>query len=229
MVKSELVKRSPLRIFEKSIHGGLGAGNIGMLVSPKGVGKTACLVHIATDKLFCDEHVIHVSFAARVDHIISWYEDIFGEIAKKRSLESAVDVHDEIIKNRVIMNFNQHGIRTEQILKSIKAMIDDGHFAADMIIFDGYDLSHAGPEDLSAIREFAVQSNAEVWFSVSVPEGRGAVDFIDPFVGDVAVIITLEYVGDHVHFKALKDHEIEEPQDMHLMLDPKTLLIAEDD
>ena len=70
MVKSELIKRSPLRVFEKSINGGLGKGNLGVLASRKGVGKTACLVHIATDQLFNDKHVIHVSFSSRVDHIV---------------------------------------------------------------------------------------------------------------------------------------------------------------
>ena len=32
MVKSELIKRSPLRIFEQSIHGGLGKGEIGVYI-----------------------------------------------------------------------------------------------------------------------------------------------------------------------------------------------------
>ena len=52
MVKAELIKRSPLRVFEQSIHGGLGRGNIGVLASPKGVGKTACLVHITPISTF---------------------------------------------------------------------------------------------------------------------------------------------------------------------------------
>jgi KaiC/GvpD/RAD55 family RecA-like ATPase len=110
MVKEELIKRSPLRLLEKSIHGGVGAGNIGVIAARKGTGKTACLVHIATDQLFQGKHVIHVSFAGRTDHIISWYEDIFGEIAKKRNLENAMEIHDDLIKNRVVMNFNQEGV-----------------------------------------------------------------------------------------------------------------------
>ncbi len=234
MVKSELVKRSPLRIFEKSIHGGLGKGNLGMLASRKGVGKTACLVHIATDQLFRDKHVIHVSFSAKVDHIISWYEDIFREIAKKRDLESAVDVHDEIIKNRVIMNFSQQGLKTEQILSSINAMICDGHFAADTVIFDGYDIEKAADGDLELLRAFAEESGLEVWFSVSLPEAdplfneQGIPPIIEPFLSSIAVLITLRFVGDHVRFQAVKDHDEPEPVDMHLMLDPKTLLVAEE-
>ncbi len=120
MVKAELIKMSPLRILEKSMHGGLGKGNIGILASRKGVGKTACLVHIATDKLLQGKPVIHISYSSRVDYIINWYEDIFTEIAKRRNLENAVEVHDEIIRKRVIMNFKQEGTRTDQILKSVR-------------------------------------------------------------------------------------------------------------
>jgi len=52
MVRKELINRSPLRILERSTHGGVGKGNIGIIAARKGVGKTACLVHIATDQLF---------------------------------------------------------------------------------------------------------------------------------------------------------------------------------
>ena len=102
MVKTELNKRSPLRILENSIHGGVGKGNLAVIAARKGIGKTACLVHIATDQLFRGKHVIHVSFSANTSHIISWYEDIFNEIAKVNNLEHAMEVHDDIISNRII-------------------------------------------------------------------------------------------------------------------------------
>jgi len=233
MVKSELIRRSPLRIFEKSIHGGLGNGNIGVIASRKGVGKTACLVHIATDKLLRGKHVIHVSFSSKVDHIISWYEDIFREIARKRNLESAVDVHDELVKNRVIMNFNQEGLKTEKILKSLRAMIQDGHFAADCIIFDGYDIEIAEAEDLRAIEDFAKQIDLEVWFSISLKgeeplfNDQGVPNIVVPYLDSLAVVVTLVYKGDYVHLQVVKDHGTIDLKDMNLKLDPKTLLIAE--
>ncbi len=39
--------RSPLRLLEKGLHGGLGIGNIGVLVAGHGVGKTPLLVGVA--------------------------------------------------------------------------------------------------------------------------------------------------------------------------------------
>jgi hypothetical protein len=234
MVKKELIKRSPLRLLEKAMHGGLGPGKVGVLASRKGVGKTACLVHIATDKLFQGKHVIHVSYSSRVDYIINWYEDIFKEIAKKRELESAVDVHDEIIKNRVIMNFKQEGAKTEQVLKSLEAMIVHGKFSANALIVDGYDFSLASSDDLDQYKAFAAKLGLEVWFAASL---RGPEPIFDeggrPHVlkcclNEIDVLITLSFKDNFVRLFLVKDREFEPAGELSLRLDPSSLLIAED-
>lgn len=234
MVKTELIKRSPLRILEKSIHGGLEKGNIGVVASRKGIGKTACLVHIATDRLLQGQHVIHVSFSGRTDHIINWYEDIFKEIAKKRELESALDVHDEIIKNRVIMNFSQDGVTTEQIINGLDAMIRSGNFAADVIVVDGFDFEKASAEGFVALKEFAKDLGVVLWFSASLKgeepvfNDRGIPQELEDMLDQVEVLVTLRYEKDHVQLRLVKDHNRENIEDLHLQLDPKTLLIAEE-
>lgn len=232
MVKEELIKRSPLRVLEEAIHGGLGRGNIGVLASPKGVGKTACLVHIATDKLLQGRPVIHVSYSSRVDYIINWYEDIFSELAKKRKLESAVDIHDELVKNRVIMNFKQDGTKTEQVLRSLEAMISFGKFRADAIIVDGYDFSLGASDDLSRFKAFAENLGLEVWFSASLKENGAPIygqDGMPALLKDAAaaidVLITLHAVGNHVELRVVKDKDHPAPGLLKLKLDPKTLLI----
>lgn len=233
MVKSELIQRSPLRILEKSINGGVGRGNIGMIASKKGVGKTACLVHIATDKLFRDRHVIHVSFSKRTDHIISWYEDIFNEISKRKNLENALEIHDEIIRNRVIMNFNQKGIDVSQILKSLEAMIVNGNFKADAIIIDGFEIEQMSVEGLNRLKEFARGLNLEVWISASLRKEDPVFDEngfpyeLKDVVSGIDVLVTLKYDEQNVRMDVIKDHDNPSPFDSHLYLDPKTLLILD--
>jgi len=234
MVKSELITRSPLRILEKSIRGGLGKGNIGIIASRKGIGKTACLVHIATDKLLQNKHVIHVSFATKTDYIVEWYENIFKELSKKRELENAVDVHDEIIRNRVIMNFNQYGVTTEQILKSVEAMITSGNFAAESVVVDGYNFEHATPEGLDIIKAFAKRLGLEVWISASLKgqeplfDEKGLPNELKNIMEKIDIMITMRYVEDHVQFTLVKDNDIYPSRDLHLKLDPKSFLIIEE-
>jgi hypothetical protein len=178
--------------------------------------------------------VIHVSFSARTDHIVNWYEDIFREIARKRELESAVDVHDALIRNRVIMNFNQEGIKAEQILQSLEAMITSGNFAAEAIVIDGFDFSKATSEDLQLVKDFAQNLDLEVWFSASLRGDEplfnddGSPLELIPFYDVITVLITLQFKGEYVHLDLVKDHHEIGVKDLHLRLDPKTLLIAEE-
>ena len=61
MYRKFLNARSPLRLLEKGLHGGLGKGNLGLVLAGRGVGKTACLVGIALDDLLRGGHVLHVA------------------------------------------------------------------------------------------------------------------------------------------------------------------------
>jgi len=235
MVKTHLIKRSPLRILEEATHGGPGRGALAVLASPKGVGKTACLVHIATDKLFQGKSVIHVSYASRVDYIITWYEDIFKEIAKNHRLRGAVAVHDDIIKKRVIMNFKQDGMRTEQVLRSLEAMITGGKFNAEAIIVDGYDFGLAEPSDLAKFKAFAGRMGLELWFSASLKDAGepllrpdGTPVLLAGHVGEIDILITLQSKGDAVEIRVVKDRDHPPAGVLPLKLDPKTLLIAQE-
>ena len=234
MLKIELIKNSPLRILEKSVHGGVGRGNIGVLAARQGVGKTACLVHIATDKLFQGKHVIHVSFAVSPAHIISWYEDIFEELARRLKLENAMDIHDEIVKNRVIMNFNQEGVPIEKVGASLRSMIRDGGFATDCLIIDGYDFEKGSPADLVVFRQLAADLGLEIWFSASLREKEVSFDaqgfpaVLTSYLEHIAVFIYLKADEGAIRLELKKDHEHIPQTDLHLRLDPKILLITDE-
>jgi KaiC/GvpD/RAD55 family RecA-like ATPase len=233
MVKSELIQKSPVRILEKSIEGGLKKGNIGIIASRKGIGKTSVLVQLALDKLFQERKVIHVSFVTHTSYVISWYENIFNEIARKKNLDGVLEVHDEISRNRVLMNFNQETVTKEQLLKSIKAMIVDGGFGAESLIIDGYDFAKADKSMIQAVKAFAVEMGLEVWYSCTVMGAEPLFDHNDiPLVlkdllDSIAVVIVLEPKSDYIHLTVSKDHDRLKPEDLSLKLDAKTLLIAE--
>ncbi len=232
MVKEELIEKSPIRVLEKSIHGGLKKGNVGVIASRKGVGKTAVLVQIALDDLLQGKHVIHVSFKAHSSHVVDWYEDLFEEVARKRKLEHMRDVHDEIVKNRVLMNFNQDGIGTDQFRRSLGAMIREGGFKADCIIVDGFDFSRGDTAHIKAIKEFARTESLEVWYSCTLPTSgdertkEGVPAILKDYMDSIDVLISLDPMPDYIHFSVIKDHDRINPEDLKLKLDPKTLLIA---
>jgi Rad3-related DNA helicase len=230
MVKDDLIARSPVRTFEKTIGGGLKAGETGLISSPSGIGKTSVLVQIALDYLLRNKKVIHVSFTKHADYVTSWYENIFAEFTKKKNLEGERDIKDEIVKNRVHMNFNQDGQSVEMILRSLRAMIKDGGFSAEALIVDGMDFANITPDRLAQIKAFAQEVKLTVWYScnVSGPDGydkRGIPAVIAGNLDDIDVVIVLEPLSDHIKLSVSKDHGNFNPAGEPLKLDPKTLLM----
>ncbi|MCX7726655.1 MAG: hypothetical protein N2053_07375 [Chitinispirillaceae bacterium] len=232
MIREELIKRSPLRIFEKSIHGGLGKGKIGVIAACKGVGKTACLVHIATDQLFQGKYIIHISFAPDTNHIVSWYEDIFQELSSRYKLDNAMDIHNEIVKHRIILNFKQEGVSILQIRQAIISIVKDAKFNADTIIIDGFDFSKVTPEEFTIFKELAEEISLEIWFSATLNgspiKPNGIPELLEKFINSIAVLIILETKNGFVHLNLVKDHERMVNEELHLRLDPRILLIAEE-
>ena len=233
MVKDELIQRSPVRVFMNSIHGGLGAGELGIIASPSGIGKTSVLVQIALDKLLQNHKVIHVSFTQHNDYVLAWYEDIFDEFIKKKNLEDEQDVKNDIVKNRVLMKFNQDGLTVDQILRSLRAMIKDGGFSAEHVIVDGYKFSANEKEKIAQIKDFAKELGLSLWFSCTVKDEpfydkKNIPVLIKDYAELFDVIIVLEPKHDHIELAVSRDRDIASPEHLALRLDPKTLLILEE-
>ena len=233
MLKEELIKRSPLRIFKESIRGGLEGGELGLVASLSGIGKTSVLVQIGLDKLLRGQKIIHVSFTRHNDYVLAWYEDIFDEFIKKKNLENEQYVKNEILRNRVLMRFTQEGLSTEQILRSLKAMIRDGNFNAETVIIDGYDFSAKGREHIELVKAFAVEMGLSFWYSCNVDGEKQNYNssnipiLIEDYVNLFDVVVVLVPKTNHVNLAISKDRETLNPEHKGLKLDPRTLLILE--
>ena len=232
MVLKELIQRSPLRIFENSIHGGLKAGEIGVIASQSGIGKTSVLVQIALDKLLQGKKVIHVSFTQR-DHVLAWYEDIFDELISKKNLENSIEIKNDLIKNRVLMNFNQDGVSWDQIVKSLRAMVVEGGFAAEAIIIDGLDFSRVNHERIANVKAFAKEQGLAIWYSCTVKDEGPQYDkeniplLLKDFADLLDIVIVLNPKTDHIELSVSKDRDAHDTKALAMRLDPRSLLILE--
>ena len=244
MVLNELIERSPIRVLMNSIHGGLKSGKLGLIASPRGIGKTSVLVQIALDKLLQGKKVIHISFTRHTDYVLTWYENIFDEFIQKKNLENKQDVKDEIVKNRVLMKFNQEGTTASQILQSLSALIRDGGFNANSVIIDGLDFDTTGEAQIAAYKKFAGEMDLSVWFScnagVKKPfyDERGIPLAVKGYPDLFEVIILLDqkpepapgYIALSISRDKLPAGDsggTETGTRLALKLDPKTLLILE--
>ena len=232
MIKEQLIKRSPMRVFEETLDGGLGVGQLGVLTARKGVGKTASLVHIATDTLLRGQNVLHISFADDPKHIVTWYEQVFREVAKAYKLENELDVHDDIIRHRLILHFKQPDISFEEIkanIEQVKAGFDGD---PQLIVVDGIPFEKSSPNLLEKWREFAQESKVAIWFSATLHREKLDIDEhgipapVNKFYDLLEIIIMLNPQKDYIDFNLLKSHQNGSDKKIRIKLDPKTLLIS---
>ena len=233
MIKEELIRRSPIRLFERSIQGGLKPGETGIIASQRGVGKTAVLLQLAMDKLLQGKKVIHVSFAQLRQDLFIRYEDIFDGFIAGKNPESEEELRNEIVKNRVLMNFNQDGMTLDMVVKSLRAMISEGGFAADTLIVDGFDFSRTDRGYVSRLRDFAKDMGLSIWCNCTVNGGEPRYDdanvptIVKDFIDLIDVVVVLEPKPDHVELSVSKDRSGPSGKGPATRLDPKTLLLLE--
>jgi archaellum biogenesis ATPase FlaH len=225
MVKQELIDRSPVRFLEKATNGGLQAGEIGILTSKKGLGKTSVLVQIGLDMLFQDKNVVHVSFNQQSDFVMTWYEDIFTEMAKKKNLNDASDVKADIVRKRVILNFNQDTFSASHVIKTLKALAEGG-IKTDALIIDGLDSNKLTETAAAEFKAYAKGAGAVIWFSANTEGSTLANVLPEPLVKTVDAVVHLAQKPDTIQMDVLKFRN-DKVSDTNLRLDSKTLLIAE--
>jgi hypothetical protein len=244
MYRKEVNERSPMRVFEKSIHGGLGRGNVGVVAAKSGVGKTPLLVHIALDDLMRDRRVLHISHEHAVDHVRAYYDEIFHDLAHSSKLENTESVKLDVERHRLIFSHLSHattappslrGGRSSvaKILETVTFARETAHFTPDVIVIDHFDIEHAAPDAVAALRELARTQNVELWLSAhsdTMPKSPGDLPApLDRFAAELSVVVFLQPERDIVRLRLLRDHDSKDLTDLHLRLDPHTMRVIDED
>jgi hypothetical protein len=231
MYSKELSERNPLRLFEHSIHGGLGPGNIGVVVARHGIGKTAFLVGIALDDAIRGRKVLHVSLDKTVDHVREFYGEIFMDLAHSSGLEDLAAARLDMERHRMIHTYAGGTFTTDKLRHSIEFLKDVAHFEPACVIVQGFAFEQASLADIVALGKLAKEYNVELWMSALTHRGvaadqQGIPEPVAKFASAVAVIVQMTDDGGTVKLSLLKDHDNPNVAKLALALDPSTMLLV---
>jgi hypothetical protein len=233
MYQKEVNRRSPLRVFERSIHGGLGPGNLGVVMSRAGVGKTAFLIGVALDELMRGRKVLHVNTEEPAEKVREFYDEVFRDLAEANELADKPTVHLTVERNRMIHTFLGDTFTMERLHGALGYMRDFMGFRPSALILDGYPKWETATEDqLIELKELAGKLECEMWLSCLVHrEGedldeRRVPTRITQFDKYLSVLLRLRPIEDHVRLELVKDHDNQNLADLHIELDPRSLLLA---
>jgi hypothetical protein len=231
MYSKELSERNPLRLFEHSIHGGLGPGNIGVVVARHGIGKTAFLVGIALDDAIRGRRVLHVTLDKTVQHVREFYDEIFMDLAHSAGLEDLATARLDMERHRMIHTYTGGTFTLDKLRHSIQFLKDVAHFEPACLILQGFDFDRATLADIEALRHLAAEFNVELWMSALTHRGvaadeRGIPEPVAKLASAIAVVVQMTDDGGTVKLSLLKDHDNPNVAKLTLALDPSTMLLV---
>jgi len=229
----EFKKLSPLKVLERSKRRELGKGNLGVLIAGAGIGKTSCLIHIAFDRLFRGDKLVHISLRDSPEKVASYYEMIFNDLTEAQQAAQDGATRDLLERNRIILAYMNESFDLERLRGNLENLCNEIDFKPDTLIIDGVDLTDVKREFLQRLKGLTEAFEVEAWLSAlsedySREAGESAMphpcgELVDLF----SVIVQLISSHDGVFLRLLRDHERECVPDTVVRLDPNTFLAIE--
>lgn len=226
----DFVSVSLLKILDRSSCKELGPGNLGVLIARAGVGKTACLIHIAFDKIFRHQRLVHVSLEEGPEKVKSYYDVICSDLAKALDLTDEHDYLARIERDRMILAYLNQSFNIERLNANLENLTQKLEFRPDAIIVDGLDFEKTERETFERFKDMAREFSVEIWFSavshrhITEVNERG-VPYPCNRIDDLfSIVIQLQPQQQGISIKLLKDHDNLVIPDASIRLDPNTFL-----
>ncbi len=239
---SEITEKSPMRVLEKSINMGMGPGSLGVIMARAGVGKTACLVHIAIDRILLGKQVAHVSIDESSDRVRAWYQETAKNLARyygvkevdgKQDAPGIAGTLQSLVKsniegNSVILNYTKNTFSILRLKESLKTLEEQLKFKPSMLVIDDVDFEAVDRAFFEEAKKLAEDAGLEIWFSARsfqkpMKVNQRGIPYPCDEIDDLFdVIVMLKPEPPIITLQVLKGNGHSE-EGIHL--DPKTMLL----
>jgi hypothetical protein len=227
----DFISMSPLKVLEKSSRKGLGRGNLAVLIARAGVGKTACLIRVAFDKLFHREKLIHVSLEEGPEKVTSYYNVVYSDLVRSLDLTDDNDEYRMLIeRNRMILAYLHQSFEIKRLRDNLKNLAENLDFRPEALIVDGLDFEKTERAVFEGLKQIAGEFEAEIWLSalshrhITDVNERGIPYPCQQLDDLFSLILQLQPEGSEIVLRLLKDHDNPTVRDADITLDPNTFL-----
>lgn len=213
MISRQAMERSPLRALEQALDGGFSSQGLGVVLSPSGVGKTACLVQIGIDALLSGKTVLHVSNESPVGHLRTYYDELFRCTVQTIGLDNGPSVLLDMERRRLLICQPGPTLRLDKLKESISVALGALGREPDMLIVEGFDLETANELHVQQLRDLAWSLGAQLWLSVRTHRDdptthpRGYPAPVDRFESLIDVMLMLASTDGQIHLHVLKNRD----------------------
>ncbi len=222
----------PLRVLDKVLQGGLGLGNVGVVMARHGLGKVAVLTSIAIDHAMDGRNALHVSVGKPMSSVRAFHDEVVHEILNSLDATDRASHLTTVERHKQIYSFPDPSSFSIKRLQNTLGFLDQhADFRPEMIELSGWpDFDHLDPDVISSLKNLAQDWNCELWISAHTHRNtptnpQGIPQSIARHLDDIEVLIQLEEDKERVNLRFLKTHGEPKETGIKLEFDPKTMLI----
>ncbi|MGE3165863.1 MAG: hypothetical protein AB7O52_13235 [Planctomycetota bacterium] len=221
----------PMRVLEKVLQGGLGSGNLGVVMSRRGTGKMAVLTSIALDNAMDGRGTLHVAIGESVADVRAYHDEVLAEILSSIGVTNKLEVTSGIERSKQIYTFRDGKFTLRRLRETLDFLRGGPEFAPTLIELQGWpDFDTVTADELGELRKIARDYQSEIWLAAHTHRdgdvsGSGVPESVARHLDQIEVLIALDPVGEHVKINVVKAHGRPVPGNVHLELDPNTMLI----
>ncbi len=229
------LRRSPRKLLERDGHPGPGPGNLALVMARAGVGKTAFLVGVGIDALLAGQKVLHVSLESTVEKVRDWYDEVLMEMLRRdKKLPHWAAIQLEVERRRHIHTYLGGSFSIERLSNALDLLKDVMHFVPQVILLDDIDVEgqEIDPTTVEAVKNLAAEAGAELWMTAQThrddpqPEAGQLPSPASQMASLTDLAFRLDSHDAKVRLHVLKDHQQMLDEDLHILLDPQTLLLT---
>jgi hypothetical protein len=231
MHESQLASPGSMALTRGALGEPLGPGELGILLARAGVGKTACLTHIALEHLLQGDTVLHVCIDELPEKIKVWYHEFLKNLAASEPGEDLVKLQYRIEPLRFILAYLHQSFNPAKLEQSIQNLKEQAKFQPSLLVIDGLDFDRVPRSLVETLKDFAARYGLSMWMSarvhrhVETTNERGIPYPCHEMDDLFKSIVLLEAVPGVIRVKVLKQNDQYGPHEAPISLDPQTFLI----
>ncbi|MFT7617656.1 MAG: hypothetical protein ACI97A_001295 [Planctomycetota bacterium] len=219
----------PLRVFDKILKGGLGAGNLGIIMSRHGTGKTAILTSIAIDHAMSGVNTLHACVGKSIDEVRAYDDEVLQAMISAHGIKDQAQVMTNVERHKQIYTYGDGDMTVERLRTTLVFLAEHAQFKPGLVELQAWpDFEKADEQVIKDLKALAVEFETEIWMSAHThrneDEGVSVPDYVKRFDSLISVMVALEPKSDEVFVRFLKTHDFTPPE-VNLQFSPTKLLL----
>jgi hypothetical protein len=220
-----------MELVRRTLGSPLMPSELGALMARAGVGKTACLTHIALEHLFESQPVLHVCIDGVAEKIKIWYQELMRNLLASTSKDEFARLQRRLEGMRFILAYLHQTFSVRKLEQSLQNLEEQTDFHPALVILDGLHFDHEPRALIAELQSFAQKHRVSLWMSIrthrhiAISNDQGIPYPCHESDDLFQAILSLEPSPEAIQVRVLKQGERYHPEHPDVFLNPQTFLL----